>query len=338
MKRLIGSIIVTLAFLLFAFFNYQPNNSNAQSKNTIKKMPNIGVLQSLSQPALDQITQGTIDQLAKRGYKDGKTAHITVLNAQGDQSNLKTMSEKLNANNPALTVGIATPAAQALANVQKTTPMIMGAISSPIQAGLVKNLDHPGHNITGVSNTNPTADQLKLISEIMPDLKVLGVIYTAGNVTSQVAVKELQKLAPKYGLTIKPYTITNTNDLDQVSQQMLKEVKAVYITQDNNIASAMKTLVKNANIARIPLFPPAGTMVEDGGLATVGINQYDLGVATGNMAADVLDGKSTPATTPVQVIGKGQLYLNMKEAKLLGIQFPQKLIDQAKTKEGGIIK
>lgn len=336
MKRLYGSIILMLAFLCVAFLTYRPN-SQAATHSKAKDMPTIGVLQSLSQPALDQITQGTIDQLAKRGYKDGKTAHITVLNAQGDQSNLKSMSEKLNADNPALTIGIATPAAQALANVQKTTPMIMGAISSPIQAGLVKDLKHPGHNITGISNTNPTADQLKLISQIMPDLKTLGVIYTAGNVTSQVAVKELESLAPKYGLTIKPYTITNTNDLDQVSQQMLKEVKAVYITQDNNIASAMKTLVKNANIAKIPLFPPAGTMVDDGGLATVGINQYDLGVATGDMAADVLDGKSKPATTPVNVIGKGQLYLNMKEAKLLGIQFPQKLIDEAKVK-GEIIK
>lgn len=335
MKRLYGSIIVVIAFLLVAFFTYSP--SSASDKNTTKKMPTIGILQSLSQPALDQITQGTIDELAKKGYKDGKTAHIKVLNAQGDQSNLKSMSEKLNSMNPALTIGIATPAAQALANVQKTTPMIMGAISSPIEAGLVKNMKHPGHNITGVSNTNPTSAQIKLIHEVMPNVKELGVIYTAGNVTSQVTVQQLKKIAPKYGMTIKPYTITNTNDLDQVSQQMLKEVKAVYITQDNEIASAMKTLVKNANIAKIPLFPPAGTMVEDGGLATVGINQYDLGVATADMAVDVLKGRSKPATTPVKVIGKGQLYLNMKEAKLLGIQFPQKLIDEAKAK-GDIIK
>ncbi|KRM33022.1 ABC transporter substrate-binding protein [Agrilactobacillus composti DSM 18527 = JCM 14202] len=337
MKRLYASIILVLGFLLVAFFSYHPGNAQSKSNSASTKTPTIGILQSLSQPALDDITKGTVDQLAKRGYKDGKGAHITLLNAQGDQSNLKSMSEKLNDQNPALTIGIATPAAQALANVQKTTPMIMGAISSPIQAGLVTDLKHPGHNITGVSNTNPTNDQLKLIHEIVPNVTELGVIYTAGNVTSQVAVKELQRLAPKYGMTIKPYTIATTNDLDQVSQQMLKEVKAVYIPQDNNIASAMKTLVKNANIAKIPLFPPAGTMVQDGGLATIGINQYDLGVATGNMAADVLDGKSKPATTPVQVIGKGQPYINTTEAKLLGIKIPQHLLDDAKAK-GGLVK
>ncbi|WP_416353326.1 tryptophan ABC transporter substrate-binding protein [Agrilactobacillus fermenti] len=334
MKRLYASILIILIFLGVAGFSFKAKTAG---QTQAKQLPTIGILQTLSQPALDDITKGTIDQLAKRGYQDGKTAHITVLNAQGDQSNLKSMAEKLNTKNPDLTIGVATPAAQSLANIQKSTPMIMGAITDPVSAGLVKDLAHPGANITGISNRNPTNAQIALVHKIMPNVKTLGVIYTAGSVSSQTTVDQLKTIAPKYGLTIKPYTISTTNDLDQVSQQMLKEVKAVYIPQDNNVASAMKTLVKNANIARVPLFPPAGTMVHDGGLATIGVNQYKLGVATGNMAADVLEDKAKPATTPVKVIDKGELVLNLKAAKQLGIQIPENLIHEAQTK-GELIK
>lgn len=329
MKRMLSFIGLLLVFLGFAFFQ---EGGVKQNKPQAVKKPTIGILQTMSHPALDDIRRGTIDQLRKRVFVNGKTAKIDFKNAEGDQSNLKSIAERFQNENTDLNIGIATPAAQAIANTDKTTPLILGAISNPKSAGLVANNAHPGHNITGVSNRTPTADQLKLIRELLPDVKVLGVMYTSSDPSAQAEVKVVRKLAPKYGFTIKEFTVSNSNDVDQVAQTMARQVKAVYVPTDNTIASAMQTLVKNTNAAKIPVFPPAGTMVEDGGLATYGINQYQLGVATGNMAADVLEGKSDPATTPVKIVAKGDLILNQKEADLLGIKIPAKLQKEAQQK------
>ncbi|ANK59027.1 peptide ABC transporter substrate-binding protein [Loigolactobacillus backii] len=334
MKRMIGLIAILVAFLGVAFF--QEGGVKTTAPQEIKK-PTIGILQTMSHPALDQITKGTIDQLKKRGYVNGKTAKIDFENAQGDQSNLKSMADRFDNEDTDLNIGIATPAAQSIANANKTTPLILGAISNPKSAGLVSNYKHPGGNITGVSNLTPTNDQIRLVREIMPNVKELGVMYTSGDPSAAAEVKVVRQVAPKYGFKLKEFTVSNSSDVDQVAQTMLQQVKAVYVPTDNTIATAMQTLVKDANNAHVPVFPPAGTMVHDGGLATYGINQYQLGVATGNMAADVLQGKAKPATTPIKIIAKGDLVLNMKEAKLLGINIPTHLVNEA-SKKGEIIR
>ncbi|MFD1672930.1 tryptophan ABC transporter substrate-binding protein [Agrilactobacillus yilanensis] len=328
MKRMLVFIAALLAFLVAAFF------MTGKTSQKIAETPTVGILQLTSHPALDAIHKGIVSELAKAGYSEKKhTLKIDFQNAENDQSNLKTMSERFKDENVDVMVGIATPAAQALADVTTTTPIVLGAVTDPMGAGLVKHNKKPGANITGVSDQAPIKAQLDLIKQIMPNLKTLGVLSTSSDDSAQTQVRKLKAIVAKDPqLTLKTYTVTSTNDVNQVAGTMVNEVDAVYVPTDNTIASAMQTLVQVANSKDKPVFPAVDTMVEDGGLATISINQYRLGQETGKMVAAILKGQSTPATTPINFIQTGDLVINLKAAQKLNIQIPQNLIDQAKAK------
>lgn len=334
MKRIIAFIGVIVAFLAVALFTQPAQNDN--TKLSQQKKIKIGILQLVSHPALDQIHAGIITGLKDEGFKEKKNITIEFQNAQGDQSNLKTMAQQI-ADRDDILFGIATPAAQALVNsANKTTPIIMAGISDPAGSGLVKSEKHPGANVTGSSGDSPLEKQLKLIQDIMPQAKNIGVIYTSSDAGGQSNAKKFVKLVKKAGLQPKLYTIANTNDMQQISQQMAGQVDAIYAPQDNGVASSMKTLVNNANQAGKPVFPAADTMVKDGGTAAYAIDQHDLGRLAGQMAGRVLKGKKT-ATYPVGFVVKGKYVLNQEQIDKLHIKIPAKIMQQAQ-KNGKVIK
>lgn len=330
MKRLIATIVALFAFLVAAFVIENRQTQSQQEK------PVVGILQTMSHPALDQIHRGIIQGLKDEGYIDGKNLQIEFENAQNDQSNLKSMSDHFQNKNAAAVIGIATPAVQSLANEAGNTPVIMGAVSDPLGTKLVKSLTHPGGKITGVQDKQPIAAQLALIKKIMPNIKRIGVIYTSSDDSSAAEYREFKKLAEKSGIEVHPYTITSTNDIEQVAQTMTPKVQAVYVPTDNTVASGIATLLKATNAARIPVFPAADTMVSPGGLATRSVSQFDMGVLTGKIAGQILKGKK-PANTPVQRVTKYQTVINLKVAKKLNLQIPTSII-RAAQKKGRIIK
>ena len=330
MKRLIGTIIALFSFLIVAFV-FETNKQNNEQKQQV-----VGILQTMSHPALDQIHHGIIKGLEDEGYKEGKNIKIDFQNAQGDQSNLKSMSDRFNQENAAVAIGIATPAVQSLANESGDTPVIMGAVSDPIGAHLVKSLDHPSGKITGVQDRQPIPAQLKLLRTILPQAKTIGVIYTSSDDSSASEYREFKDLAEKQGLTVRPYTITSTNDIEQVAQTMAGKVQAVYVPTDNTVASGIATLLKATNEAKIPVFPAADTMVKSGGLATRCVSHFDMGVLTGQMAGQILKGKN-PANTPVKRVTSYETVINQKAAEELNIHIPNSVIKAAQ-KKGRIIK
>ncbi|PXZ27467.1 tryptophan ABC transporter substrate-binding protein [Lactobacillus helveticus] len=338
MKRLIGTIIALFAFLVAAFvFENNKQTVFENNKQTAEqKRPTVGILQTLSHPALDQIHQGIIQGLKDEGYVENKNVKIDFQNAQGDQSNLKSMSDHFKQENAALTIGIATPAVQSLANQAGSIPVIMGAVSDPIGAHLVKSMTRPGGKVTGVQDRQPIPAQLKLLQTILPKAKKIGVIYTSSDDSSTAEYHEFKKLAEAQGITVRPYTITSTNDIEQVAQTMAGKVQAVYVPTDNTVASGIATLLKATNAAKIPVFPAADTMVKSGGLATRCVSQFDMGVLTGKMAGQILKGKNL-ATTPVKRVTSYETVINQKAADELNIHIPNQVL-QAVHKKGRIIK
>ncbi|GAB6093305.1 tryptophan ABC transporter substrate-binding protein [Furfurilactobacillus curtus] len=326
MKRMYGLITILLIFLGVAYFQ----GSNQQA--TKQKIPTVGILQLLSHPALDTINRGIDDSLKAHGYIPGKTIHIDFQNAQGDQSNLQSMSARFVHEHVDAAVGIATPSAQALANATDNIPIVLGAVTDPKGAKLVANNEHPGGNITGVSDQAPLKEQLGLIKQLTPHLRTLGIIYTSSDDSATAQAKQFTALCKKEHIKLKAYTIASTNDVNQVSQTMANEVDAVYVPTDNTMASAMQTLVANTNAKKIPVFPAVDTMVKQGGLATYSVNQYKLGRLTGDMTVAILKHKSKPATTPIEFVRHGDLTINLATAQKLGITIPQSLINEAKQK------
>ena len=324
MKRMYTLIIILLGFLGVAFFT-----ENGGFKTS--KTPTVGVLTLMHHPALDQIYKGYVDELAKEGYHNGKNIKIEYQNANGDQSNLKNMATKLANDNPSVMLGITTPASQALANADSHTPIVLGAVSDPQGAGLVKNNRHPGGHISGVSDLAPARQQLQLIKQFMPNLKTLGVIYTSSDSSGVTGYKAIAKEAKKMHINLKSYSIANSNDLNQVSEQMLSQVDAVIVPEDNTVAGAMQTLVKNANAVNKPVFPAADSMVKQGGVATYSVNQYELGVKSAKMTVRVLKGKKI-GDMPIEYIRHGEPVLNLKQARKLHLKVPKQFQHEAETK------
>ena len=323
-KRLIG-IIAALAVLVAGSLIYSSmNKPEAKNENKVAK---VGVLQFVSHPSLDLIYKGIQDGLAEEGYKDDQVK-IDFMNSEGDQSKVATMSKQLVANGNDLVVGIATPAAQGLASATKDLPVIMAAITDPIGANLVKDLKKPGGNITGVSDHNPAQQQVELIKALTPNVKTIGALYSSSEDNSKTQVEEFKAYAEKAGLTVETFAVPSTNEIASTVNVMTSKVDAIWVPIDNTIASAFSTVVSSSQSAKKPIYPSATAMVEAGGLASVVVDQHDLGVATGKMIAQVLKG-AKPADTPVNVFSTGKSVINKKLAQELGITIPESVLKEA---------
>ena len=329
-KSLIFSYFLLFGFLVSMYgYGMGVKQTKASSSEQTTTHKTVGILQYVSHPALDTIKEGVIEGLKKGGYTEGDNLTIRFQNGQADQSKLATMSEQLVNNKADVLVGIATPAAQALANTTSTIPIVLGAVTDPVSAKLVTSLKEPGGNITGVSDKAPINAQFELAQTLLPKAKTVGILYSSAEDNSKYQVEEATKIAEALGYTVKKYAVPSTNEISQTVQVMSETVDFIYVPLDNTIANAMASVVAQANKTKTPIIPSVDTMVEQGGLATVGINQKELGIKTGEMVAAILNGKSNPATTPVYTFSSGDIIVNTKQAEILGITIPDDILEKA---------
>lgn len=323
-KTLIGTLIALVVLVLAALFFNSRKESIAQNEKEVVK---IGILQFVTHDALDEIERGIEDGLADAGY-EGSNVKLTLLNAEADQSKIQMMSKKLVNDGNDIVIGIATPAAQGLASATADIPVVMGAISDPVGAKLVKNLDQPEGNVTGLSNHVPLAQTVELIEMVTPDAKTIGVLYASSEDNSVSQVKEFTQYAEKSGLKVVEYAVPSTNEITTTMSVMTGKVDAIFVPQDNTIASAFPTVVTAANAAKIPIYSSVDTMVKQGSIASVAQSQYDLGLETAKIAVKILAGKKV-SEVPVKVVDTGTPTLNLKAAKELGITIPDSLLEEA---------
>ena len=254
-KRLMGIIgLIAAAVIGTAIYSATAGKDNKAASSNEKAK--VGVLQLVSHPSLDLIYKGIQDGLAEEGYDKDKV-DIDFLNAEGDQNKVATMSKQLVDKDNQVLIGIATPSAQGLASATKDKPIVMGAITDPVGANLVKDLKKPGGNITGVSDHNPTEQQLKLIKELTPNVKTIGALYSTSEDNSKSQVEEFTKLAEKAGFKVIPYSVPSTNEVASTVSVMTGKVDAIWVPIDNTIASAFSTVVEANKTAKKPIFPSA---------------------------------------------------------------------------------
>ena len=289
----------------------------------------IGVLQLVEHAALDAAYQGFVAALKEAGFEDGVNIEIDYQNAQADQSNLMTISERFVKNNVDLILAIATPAAQAVASATTTIPILFTAVTDPVAARLVESNEKPGLNVTGTTDAGPIDKQFALMKELFPDLKTIGIIYNSSEVNSEVQAKQAEEIAKEMGWEVKFGTITSVNDIEQVANSLAEKVDGFYAPTDNTIASAMPNLVKVAEEKKLPILGSEPGMVEGGALMTVGIDYFKLGQQTGKMAVKILKGEAVPAEMPVESLKDVDIVLNQATAKAIGFEFPESVLKKA---------
>ena len=279
----------------------------------------IGISQFITHQSLDATREGFVDELAKQGYVEGKNIEIDLQNAQGEQRNLKTISQQL-AESSDVVLAIATPSAQSLANTTHTTPVIFSAVTDPVSAKLVESREHPGGNVTGTSDQSSDAisTQINLIKKVLPKAKTIGILYTQSEPNSVVQKDEAKRLLEEKGFTVVEKTILDSNNVKAAAESLMAEVDMVFVPTDNIISSTMETVKQVSIKHKVPVFGGSTEMIAVGGLYNYGTNYEELGRQTARMLIRVLKGEK-PENIAVELPEKLELHTNKEMADALGI-------------------
>ena len=289
--------------------------SNAQGSAGQKLK--IGLVQMMEHPSLDEIREAVLAELADEGFDDAKV-EIDYQNGQGDMGTLNTIAQKFVGDNVDLIIAIATPAAQAAAAATTDIPIIFSAVTDPVSAGLTDNLDKPDRNCTGTSDAIPTAQIFALADELTPGIKTYGFLYNQGESNSVSVINDAKAALDAKGVQYIETCVVSSGEVTSAAQSLIGKVDAIFCPIDNTVAYAMPNLAQIAIDAKLPVYVAADSMVNDGGLATVGVNYTQLGRQTAQMAAEVLSGTAV-ADIPVQVLTQYSTVANKDTAAALGI-------------------
>ena len=319
MKKIKRVLSLLLALTIILIVSGCTAGTGAKGKKAI------GIIQYAEHIALDQACEGFIDALKDNGYVDGENITLDIQNAQGDQSNLSTISDRFVSNNVDLVLAIATPAAQSIAGKTTEIPILATAITDFEVARLVDSNDSPGRNVTGTTDMNPIKEQIDLLVELVPHVKRVGIIYTSGEDNSIVQANIAKEVIEDLGLSHVEVTVTNSSEIQQALESIVNQCEAIYIPTDNILASAMPNVYGVTANTKTPVICGEIGMVRKGGLASLGINYYDLGYQTGIMAIDILKGEKKPADMPVQAPADYDYAINGTIAEEFGIAIPERL-------------
>jgi putative ABC transport system substrate-binding protein len=298
----------------------------------------IGVFQIVDHPALNAARQGFEDALTAAVLAIGANVTYNEQNAQGEPSNAATIAQSFVDEGVDLICAIATPCVQAAYVAVNGTniPVVFNSVTNPVVAGVVNSWDEPGGQVTGVSDIAPVDPQLELITDILDannlTFEKLGVIYNPSEDNSVYQVDtQLPDAISALNLAIEVVKspATSTADVSAAAQALVGQVDAIWIPTDNTVVAAFEAVVAVAEDNDIPLFAADTSTVERGAVGCWGLNYYDVGYASGEMAADILLNGADPATMPIQTAPANLLYLNTGAAEEMGITIPQALIDEA---------
>lgn len=288
----------------------------------------IGIAKLLSHPALDAAEQGIADYLSSQGV----SVSIDYQNANGDVATSASIAQKFKSEGVDIVVGIATPTAQALANVFTDVPVVFSAVTDPVAASLVSSLaGDPSSNVTGVTDSNPVKEQLRLFISLT-GAKNVGIIYASGEANSVVLLEEARRASQELGFSLVPASVSNSSEVKLATQSIIDRVDAIYIPTDNTVASAMAAVADVTTRAGKPLMGADPSAVQGlDFLVSWGFNYYNIGIATGKVIEQIIQG--TPAGSIPTVFltdpADFELWFNQDVAAKLGITIPQDLLDTA---------
>ncbi|NEJ12104.1 ABC transporter substrate-binding protein [Rhizobium leguminosarum] len=288
----------------------------------------VAVTAIVEHPALDAARKGVLDALTAAGYKKGENLKFVFESAQGNPATAAQIARQFAGDEPNVIVPISTPSAQAVVSSTRDIPVVFTAVSDPLGAQLVKNMDKPGGNVTGLSDMSPVAEHIALIKEILPDVKTIGYLYNSGEANSVSLLAVLKAEAEKAGLKVVESAATKSAEVQGAARALVGRADAIYIPTDNTIISALEGAVAVAEESKLPLFTADTDSVSRGSIAALGFNYYDVGKQTGEIVVRVLKGEN-PGDIAVKAAAGSDLVVNKAAAEKMGVTLPQSVLSRA---------
>lgn len=324
-RLLLASSIATL----IGCSNQADNNADSQTNTQAKPAKSVAITAIVEHPSLDMIREGVIDELAEQGYKADDNLTVNFQSAQGNMSTVAQISKQFVADNPDAIVPISTPSAQSMVAATSTLPIIYTAVSDPVAAKLIDKDNKPTQaNVTGLSSQLPLEPQLDLIQKIKPDAKVVGYVYSPGEANSVALRDRLKEALPKRGLELLDIPANRPTDIGMATRSLQGKADIIYTSMDNNVASAFEAMTLAADELDIPIIASDEFSVQRGATAALGVNDYDFGRKTGQMVAQILDGKAVSEVTP-EIMNELTLFISPEHAKQQGVTLPDELMKDA---------
>ena len=317
MKRIVSIIAVIIAVF-------------ALSSLALAESYTIGVGQFAQHGSLDNCYQGFMQGLAEAGIVEGENLKVDFQTAQADMGIAQQIAAQFAASGVDMTVGIATPMAQACYNAAAgRIPTIFTAVTDPVAAGFASADGAAAGEVTGTSDALPIEAQLKTIRAMLPDAKKIGILYTTSEVNSLSAIEIYKQLAPTYGFEIVESGISTIADIPLALDALLGKVDCLSTLTDNTVVSALALVLDKANAAGKPVFGSEIEQVKLGCVAAEGLDYIALGRQTGLMAAKVLKGEAKASEIPYEIITEPGLYVNPAVLKQFGIELSAELAARA---------
>lgn len=288
----------------------------------------VAVTAIVEHPALDAARDGVKEALEAAGYKEGENLKFVYESAQGNPATAAQIARQFVGDSPSVIVPISTPSAQAVVSATKDIPVVFTAVSDPLGAQLIKDMDKPGGNVTGLSDMSPVAEHLALIKEILPEAKTIGYLYNSGEANSVSLLAVLKEEADKAGLTVVESAATKSAEVQGAARALVGRADAIYIPTDNTIISALEGAVAVAEEAKLPLFTADTDSVTRGSIAALGFNYKDVGRQTGEVVVRILKGEN-PGDIAVKVAAGTDLVVNKGAAAKMGITLPEAVVGRA---------
>ena len=331
MKKKMISLMITVA-LLTAFAGCGAATSASGSENSSGgENYTIGISQFAEHGSLDNCREGFLEGLKEEGLEEGKNLTVKVNNAASDMGTAAQIAQSFAADDMDLICAIATPAAQAAYNaaMDKGIPVIYTAVTNPEEAQLADSDGNPVGAVTGTSDQLPVEAQLKMIRELLPEAKTIGILYTTSEANSVYSISQYEKLAGDYGFTLETAGVTSTSEVSLAAADLLDKVDCLTNLTDNTVVSALPSILDAANKKNIPVFGSEIEQVKIGCLAAEGLDYINLGKETGKMAAKILKGEASAEEMNYELLTDSSLYINQAVADNLGITIPDSMTERA---------
>lgn len=286
----------------------------------------VGIATLMKHPALDEVQAGLLAELGARGFQEGENLTLVHVNANGQVAAAASLARDLVARQPDAIVAITTPMAQAIAGVAKC-PVVFAAVTDPVGAGLVPSLEEPQEAITGTSDAWPYEAQMKLIREIVPKARSLGVLYNPGEAAGEYGFRRIKALAPAYGFEVVAGAVNTTGEVFAAARDLADRADVLFLSSDNTAIAGVAGAVKVAVDRQKPLFVGDSGTVVKGGIGAVSVGYEELGRITGDLLVRTLQGERF---LPVVVSRGAEVHLNSHAAELMGVSLPEETLKRAR--------
>lgn len=322
MKKLLSGLAICLLLA-----GCGSNSDDSAKDDSSEKTYKIGIVQHTTHPSLDNAVKGFKKGMEAKGIK----VEFVEKNAQGDIGTNDLIAKQFVSDSVDMIYAVATPSATASLNatMDKNIPVIFNAVTDPVDAKLVKAIDKPEGNVTGVSDAAPLEDQIKMIREFMPNAKKIGMIYNIGESNGKIQVDQVKEIAPKYDFEVEIKGISQTSEIATAAQQLADTTDCIYNITDNAVVAATASITDKANTKKIPVFAAEDGQMDAGLLASDSISYEKLGEQAATMAYDILVNGKKAGEIPVETAKETTLFINKAVADMLGIEVPSALDQRA---------